>query len=154
MVIELSWVIFIVYRITPGSLHHWVRQESTFTNVITLYLNPLPQRIWDGLPATRADKITVKSEYKIRNQDQRKYKRWSQAHVPVFCCCIMNNFKTNLLDLNYYIITSHGCGGYPTLAGQLPLYSVGSGNHKVQLKFKEREHSPHHSMARVSMSHY
>ena len=73
MVIELSWVIFIVYRITPGSLHHWVRQESTFTNVITLYLKHSKREV----PYT----VTEKKNYKF-------YKSYKSVNGPeINKCC-------------------------------------------------------------------
>lgn len=63
------------------------------------------------------------------------------------------NFIQILLDLNHCIITSHGSESCLDLAGQVSLYSVSSGSHKGQLKFKGREHSPT-TQWEVSMSPY
>ena len=61
------------------------------------------------------------------------------------------NFIQILLDLNHCIITSHGSESCLDLAGQGSLYSVSSGSHQGQLKFKGREHRPHHSMGSVDV---
>ena len=62
------------------------------------------------------------------------------------------NFIQILLDLNHCIIASHGSESCLDLAGHISLYSVGSGSHKGQLKFKGREHRSHHSVGNVDVT--